>query len=400
MRSFALISILLLATMPAAARGNCADLAGGLPVEPGAALPLDGDTLRLASGHCVRLWALDAPEFKTAAGPASRAALDELITGKTVTCQDLGDRSHGRVVARCSAGGKDLGEAMLRLGQAYTYRTYLDDPSWAQRYIAAENAAREERLGLWAIDGDGERAYAAWSAWLQHMTMPTFGVLLGYWQSLVGGFLAAFAATAAVWETRRAAKINVDSVKAQMANQDRQHAEAMAAAAQEYKMKSIEKLDRDWIVQTALLAELEACQTSIQKIAKSVDSWSDGRFGTENPLSELYVPRAFNPRETNLIDLYIPPEYETAVAFRDYRIAVAILLDPEQNKPIDDDPGIRKEKLKGYGMEWRRGALDRLEKATQAGILFKLALSTHAALTLKMRRDLHYSGPNRSNSPT
>ena len=64
-------------------------------------------------------------------GPEAKAALAALIDGKEVRCE-LVDASptkkgfqrtdpYGRPVAKCSAGGRDLGQALLAQGQARTW---------------------------------------------------------------------------------------------------------------------------------------------------------------------------------------------------------------------------------------------------------------------------------------
>jgi len=98
------------------------------------AVAVDGDTLRCqniaeANGR-VRLARIDTPERgEPGFGEATRA-LAQLIEGQEVTCElvDADPRRSGfqardrfgRPVARCSAGGRDLGETML--GREYAVR--------------------------------------------------------------------------------------------------------------------------------------------------------------------------------------------------------------------------------------------------------------------------------------
>lgn len=109
----------------------------------------DGDTLTL-DGNKVRLWGIDAPELKqkcggTACGVVARDALREMVQGRVVTCVQKDRDRYQRVVAACAVGGRDLGEAMVRSGNALDYRRYSKG-----RYRQAERDAEIRRAGIWA----------------------------------------------------------------------------------------------------------------------------------------------------------------------------------------------------------------------------------------------------------
>ena len=97
-----------------------------------AALVVDGDTLRCANieaaGGRVRLARIDAAEMSEAGGVEAKRALQALIAGRAVRCLQIDaspfrdgfqatDR-YGRIVARCSVAGRDLGAAMIANGFA------------------------------------------------------------------------------------------------------------------------------------------------------------------------------------------------------------------------------------------------------------------------------------------
>ena len=114
----------------------------------------DGDTLSIRN-HRIRLYGIDAVELgqkcaaggrETACGEKAKAVLAELIDGANVRCEKEANDRYGRVVARCAADGRDLGEAMVAGGWALAYRRH------AQDYVAAEEAARAAQRGLWATD--------------------------------------------------------------------------------------------------------------------------------------------------------------------------------------------------------------------------------------------------------
>ncbi len=74
----------------------------------------------------------------------ARNALRQLVQGRVVRCEEK--EGFAPVFALCRAGGRDLGEAMVRAGYA------VGDPQRSRKYQAAEQAARTARLGIWAAD--------------------------------------------------------------------------------------------------------------------------------------------------------------------------------------------------------------------------------------------------------
>jgi endonuclease YncB( thermonuclease family) len=99
-----------------------------------AAIAIDGDTLRcqnLERPGLVRLARIDAPERGQAGAREATQALRLMIAGRTVTCElvDADPRRkgfqktdrYGRPVARCSAGGVDLGAALIKAGHAVAW---------------------------------------------------------------------------------------------------------------------------------------------------------------------------------------------------------------------------------------------------------------------------------------
>lgn len=114
----------------------------------------DGDTVTLDDGTRVRLWGIDAPELAQtcqdadgrswACGKRARDALVAYIGGRPIDCQYRDRDRYGRLVAACSAGGQDLGTAMVRDGWAVAFTRYTD------RYAGDEAEARRAGRGLWA----------------------------------------------------------------------------------------------------------------------------------------------------------------------------------------------------------------------------------------------------------
>jgi len=128
---------------------------------------VDGDTadIRLQSGMIrVRLHAIDAPERDQPQGAASKAALSKLVYGRNVDVEPIEQDRYDRLVARLWLDGLDVNAEMLRLGQAWVYRRYADDPA----YCAYEKAARDLGRGLWSLPA-GQRA-APWE-WRRRKTL-------------------------------------------------------------------------------------------------------------------------------------------------------------------------------------------------------------------------------------
>lgn len=109
---------------------------------------VDGDGLEI-DGRRIRLHGVDAFEYDqmcsgSPCGAASERALAALVRGREVDCRAVDTDRYGRTVARCSAGGVDLGEAMVRSGHALAYRRY------STAYIDEEANARRAGRGAWA----------------------------------------------------------------------------------------------------------------------------------------------------------------------------------------------------------------------------------------------------------
>lgn len=107
----------------------------------------DGDSLVL-SGKRIRLHGIDAPELRQScadgwpAGALARAALAAVIDRRPVECSPVTLDRYGRTVARCTAGGRDLGAAMVAAGMAYAFTRY------SVEYEPQERAARARGLGV------------------------------------------------------------------------------------------------------------------------------------------------------------------------------------------------------------------------------------------------------------
>lgn len=119
------------------------------------AIVVDGDTIEWR-GETVRLFGIDAPEgkqtCKDAKGAAYRCglisaqALDALILGKDVSCEQRDVDKYKRPVSLCTAGGVNLSAEMVRTGNAVAYTHY------SKIYLPQEQEAADSHLGMWRGD--------------------------------------------------------------------------------------------------------------------------------------------------------------------------------------------------------------------------------------------------------
>ena len=120
----------------------------------------DGDTIEVCqipstkSKKRVRLFGIDAPEFKQEGGQESKNALEKLLKNKKVRLVQRADSdSYGRFVAEVFVEGENdsVNLAMLRAGRAWHYNYFAPANEFPQ-FHQAEEKARRQRLGLWKND--------------------------------------------------------------------------------------------------------------------------------------------------------------------------------------------------------------------------------------------------------
>ena len=113
---------------------------------------VDGDTLWLKlEGQggpplVVRIEGIDAPERCQPGGSEAIAALNDLALGRTVNVRVVARDEHGRTVGRVFDGEKDIGNRMVRDGQAWSMRYKFDRGP----YVAEERMASSLKRGLHA----------------------------------------------------------------------------------------------------------------------------------------------------------------------------------------------------------------------------------------------------------
>jgi len=108
----------------------------------------DGDSLTIGAER-IRLRGIDAPEYGQSCrkdgadypcGRRARDALSTLIGGRPVSCSGWERDKYDRLLAACTAGGRDLNRGQVEAGWAVAYGDYR----------AEEAVARQNGAGLWA----------------------------------------------------------------------------------------------------------------------------------------------------------------------------------------------------------------------------------------------------------
>jgi micrococcal nuclease len=124
---------------------------------------IDGDTIevQLRSGPVrVRLHSIDTPEKDQPWGAEARAAIAGRVAGKRVDLEPVTQDRYDRLVALVFLDGENINAWMVRQGDAWAYRDYLEDPT----YCEWEAVARASRLGLWSLPAGSRVAPWEWRA--------------------------------------------------------------------------------------------------------------------------------------------------------------------------------------------------------------------------------------------
>lgn len=126
--------------------------APGLPasrVLEGKATFMDAERLKIGDFE-MRLFGVVPPQMGASYGPQARALVDALAQGD-ISCR-IHDRARdGQYMAVCKNGnGVDFGLELLRRGLAATARGTLQSSDLGPAYLAAEQAAQLQRMGIWS----------------------------------------------------------------------------------------------------------------------------------------------------------------------------------------------------------------------------------------------------------
>ena len=123
----------------------------------GPARVIDGDTVEIR-GTRIRIQGIDAPEMDDtclrpdgtswACGVWSTEAARTRFGGRTLQCEDLGERTWGRVVARCLYGEVDVAAAMVEKGAARACPRFAQQHAHSRGYMDIERGALAAGRGI------------------------------------------------------------------------------------------------------------------------------------------------------------------------------------------------------------------------------------------------------------
>lgn len=116
----------------------------------------DGDTITVLDAtqaqHRIRLMGIDAPEKKQPFGAAAKQHLASQVYDKSVMVEYAKRDRYGRIIGKVMLDGRDVCLEQIKAGLAWHYKKYAAEQAMEDRdrYAAAEDSARNQRVGLWA----------------------------------------------------------------------------------------------------------------------------------------------------------------------------------------------------------------------------------------------------------
>ncbi len=114
---------------------------------------LDGDSILVKRGgrlYEIRLYGIDAPEYKQPFGRQARRVTSRLVYKKIVDIQPMDVDRYHRTVALVSVGGRLVNRELVHRGAAWLYPRYCKKQPLCRQLDTEEQQARSQHLGLWA----------------------------------------------------------------------------------------------------------------------------------------------------------------------------------------------------------------------------------------------------------
>ena len=109
----------------------------------------DGDTFLMQEGLKsveIRLWGIDAPEYKQSGGREATKFLIRLIKDRFVKVEKVDQDKYGRVVGKVYLEDLYVNLEVLKNGHAWWYQHFAPKE---RAFRLAEETAREQKAGLW-----------------------------------------------------------------------------------------------------------------------------------------------------------------------------------------------------------------------------------------------------------
>ena len=115
----------------------------------------DGDSLTATGPEDalvnLRLYGIDAPEYKQPYGLQAKKRLSKLLARRSFQVEPVETDRYGRTVALVRLeDGTLVNETMVAEGFAWVYDQYCRQEELCQRLRELQNKARDERRGLWS----------------------------------------------------------------------------------------------------------------------------------------------------------------------------------------------------------------------------------------------------------
>ena len=114
----------------------------------------DGDSFIVTTTNnseqiAIRLWGIDAPEFDQPHSSASKKALEQLLTGKSIVIYPKYVDRFGRLVATAEIGNIVVNSVLIEYGHAWVH-PYFCDEKICDRWYRLQKKAQLNQAGLWA----------------------------------------------------------------------------------------------------------------------------------------------------------------------------------------------------------------------------------------------------------
>jgi hypothetical protein len=88
-----------------------------------------------------------------ACGREAVAAMESLVIGHEVICDNRGMDAYDRVLAICKVGDRTINEAMIQMGMAWSFRKY------SNLYDALEDEIHTRKVGVWQANTEAPWTY-------------------------------------------------------------------------------------------------------------------------------------------------------------------------------------------------------------------------------------------------